>query len=468
VHLKILLTVHQFFPDHRSGTEVLTLGVAQELRRRGHDVRVFAGFPEPAALPDADRFDSYEVEGVRVHRFRHGRQPMGGQTVLTEIAYNNMLAARHFAGVVSEFAPDLVHAFHFSRLGGTLVDVAVKANVPVYYTPTDFWAVCPTTRLVLPDGRVCAGPSAESGNCVKHVAELGMESGAGRLTRVIPDVAADVVAQLTAGGKLPAYPYSREVSALHARKDFIIRRLNWLHAIASPTRMMTDTLLRYGVDPDLIVQLGYGIEMSAARPSPVEPKENEPLEIGFIGTLAPHKGCHVLIDAFRRLPPDKARLRIYGNPADFPEYYADLQRRAGESPAIAFCGAFPREQIDEVLARLHVLVIPSLWNENAPLVMHAALAAKRPVIASDLPGLSETVRDSWNGLLFAAGRVSVLNERLNRVLENRALLSTFSRNCHKPKSLAVYVDELLALYARGPLRDVAKRDYHGLQDIRPL
>ncbi|TAL00897.1 MAG: glycosyltransferase [Rhodospirillaceae bacterium] len=466
--MKILLTVHQFFPDHRSGTEVLTLAVAKELQRRGHDVRVLTGFPNRPPVPDAERLDGYDVEGVRVFRFSHGHRPVGDQTTITEIEYGNRLAAGYFARLVAMFAPDIVHFFHFNRLGAALVDVAVKSGTAAYYTPTDFWSVCQTAQLMLPDGGACSGPSKHSGNCVKHVAALTQGRAVGQLIRYVPDAVADLAVKLTADGALPSYPLSHEIAALHRRKDFLVTRLNWLHGIVSPTAVMTDILVRNGVDRDLIVQSGYGIETPGGEAAVATLGEAEPLNVGYIGTLAPHKGCHVLIDAFRRIAPGKARLKIYGNPADFPHYYADLLRRAAGSPAITFCGTFPNHEIGEILSGLHVLVVPSLWYENAPLVMHAALAAKRPVIASHLPGLSETVKDCWNGLLFPAGSVNALHDRLARLLGNRSLLTTLSRNCYKPKTTAAYVDELLALYAKGPLRDMRKRDYHGLQDIQPV
>jgi hypothetical protein len=45
--VKILFTVHQFFPDHRAGVEIVTLGLAQELRSRGHEPYVFAASGSP-------------------------------------------------------------------------------------------------------------------------------------------------------------------------------------------------------------------------------------------------------------------------------------------------------------------------------------------------------------------------------------------------------------------------------------
>ena len=136
--MKVLLAVHQFFPDFSAGTEVLTLSVARELRARGHTVRILTGFPGAAGLADDQRFDEYRFDGFHVHRFHHAYASMGGQRSLIEIGYDNHLAAAYFGRVLSDFVPDLVHFFHLNRLGTGLITVARRAGVPAFLTPTDF------------------------------------------------------------------------------------------------------------------------------------------------------------------------------------------------------------------------------------------------------------------------------------------------------------------------------------------
>lgn len=467
--LKILLTVHQFLPEYFSGTEILTYSVAKELLKRGHEVFVLTGFPARTQLPDEERFDEYEHEGIRVFRFHHAYVPMGGQTAVTEVEYDNHLAARYFARLVRDLKPDVVHFFHLSRLGGGLIDVAVKAGIPAYSTPTDFWSVCPTSQLLLKDGRVCAGPSRFGGNCVKHVAELTRGPAVGRAARLTPTFAADIVAGLTAKGALPNYPMSREVAAMARRRPFLVERLNWLAGIVSPTKLMTDVLTANGVDAARIVPSAYGIDVAHYDAKPVTRDPAKPLVVGFIGTLARHKGCHVLIDAVRRLDAAKVQLKIYGNPSDFPDYVADLKARAGAAANIEFCGTFPNAKVAEVLAGVDVLVVPSLWYENTPLVVYSALAAKRPLVISDFPGLAEVVKHGWNGLAFPAGDVVALSTQLTRLIGETDLLGQLSSNCQRPKSSVEYVDELLALYALGKVKHPsAPRTFDPLEDTRGL
>jgi glycosyltransferase involved in cell wall biosynthesis len=445
--VRILLTVHQFFPDYFSGTEVLTYSVARELVRRGHDVVVFTGYPARTSMPDHERFDEYELEGIRVHRFHHAYVLSEGQDSVTEVEYNNLLAAAYFARLLKGFRADVIHFFHFSRLGVALIDVAASAGIPAFYTPTDFWGVCPTSQLMLADGRSCDGPSVQGGNCVKHVAALNRSPSVARWARRIPDWVADTGVVAARAGLVPPQLPRAEILAMSRRRPFIVERLNALQGIVAPTEMMAGVLRRNGVETALIRKSAYGIDLKGFTPRTRDPVTgSRPLAIGFIGTLAPHKGCHVLIDAFKRLPPGRASLQIYGNPADFPEYFSTLKAAAGETPGICFRGTFPNAKVAEVVDGLDVLVVPSLWFENTPLVVYSALASRAPVIASDFPGMSEVVLNERNGLHFPADDSGQLAQRLNRLLDERPLLPALSAACLPPKSSVQYTDELLALW----------------------
>lgn len=446
--MKILLTVHQFYPEYFSGTEVLTYSVARELLARGHEVFVFTGYPARELMPDARRFDRYVIDDIQVYRFHHAFVPMGGQQIVSEIEYNNQLTARYFKGLLTDLKPDIVHFFHFSRLGAALVDVARQFEIPAYYTPTDFWSVCPTSQLLLDEGKLCGGPSSHGGNCVKHVAMLTRWQRYSSIVNYLPEKAIDTITMVAKSNLGINFPFRYEIAALSGRKPFTVSRLNALQGIVSPTQLMTDVLVHNGVNPELITQSAFGINVAGFGDTQRDYSLGHPLTIGYIGTLAPHKGCHVLIDAFTKLEIQGARLKIYGNPNDFPGYVADLHIAAQGNAAIEFCGTFPNTQIANILAGIDVLVVPSVWYENTPLVVYSALAAKCPVIASNYPGMSEVVRDGWNGLLFEPGNSKALAGCVGQLQQDSILLSKLSKNCEPPKSIAAYVDEILGLYEK--------------------
>lgn len=444
--MRFLLTTHQFFPDFESGTEVLTLSVARELRTRGHDVEILAGYPTDIDLADDQRVDDYDFDGFHVYRFHHAYVPMGGQTSKLEIDYDNKLAAGYFTEILKAFDPDIVHFFHFNRLGTGLISAAVRAEVPAFFTPTDFWSVCATGQLMLWGGAQCSGPSRLAGNCVVHFASERMNSERRALVSRTPTVVGDLLAKATRSGYLFPYPFADEVKAMSRRLEVNVARLNQLSGIIVPTKMMEQLLLRHGVDPIRISRLSYGIETVQRSSRAIETAPSIPLRIGFIGTLAPHKGCHILLEAYRLLPSGTAFVKIYGRESDRPGYVARLREMASGDPAIRFCGAFPNSEIGEILSDLDILVVPSVWNENSPLVVYAAQAAGCPVVGSNVPGIAESIRDGLDGILFDPGSSATLAKLIRQLIVSPDRLKEMRANARQPKSISAYVDELLAIW----------------------
>jgi len=445
-NVKILLTTHQFFPVFSAGTEVLTRSVARELIRRGHEVRVMTGYPAGADIPDDARTDEYWLEGIRIHRFHHAYVPMGGQTSKIEIGFNNQLAADYFARVIDSFRPDFVHFFHFNRLGTGLIERAIEAGVPAYFTPTDFWTICPTGQLLYGDGSACPGPSAHAGNCVVHF--VGNTFG-GRLAKWVwrlPAQAGDILVRVARTGPCLGFGYAQEVAAMSGRLALNVKRLNQLSGIVAPNQMVEQLMLRYGVRPDRLIVAAYGVDVMDSRGCSERALPSGPLRVGFIGTLAHHKGCHVLLEAFNTLPPGGATLKIFGHEGDFPEYAAKLHRLAGGRESIEFCGTFPTDAISRVLDQLDVLVVPSVWNENTPLVIYSAHASRCPIVASNVPGIAAAVRDNVDGILFEAGSVKALAAALLRLVTDPSVLIDLSAARRAPKTVSAYVDELISIW----------------------
>ncbi len=123
-----------------------------------------------------------------------------------------------------------------------------------------------------------------------------------------------------------------------------------------------------------------------------------------------------------------------------------LRELAAGDDRITFYGAFSREEIGRVLSEIDVLVVPSRWYENAPGVVFEAFAAKVPVVATDLGGLSECVRHGENGLLFALEDASDLARQLRRMGEEPGLLEELRAGIGPVKTVEEYADELEELY----------------------
>lgn len=444
--MKILLTVHQFYPDSSSGTETLTLDTARELVRRGHEVRVFTGFHTKKPMRDSERFDSYEYRGLRIDRFYHHRVPMGGQRNIAEAEHNNTFFGEYFSAYLKQLNPDVVHFFHLHRMSASMIDVCVAAGIPTVMTPTDFWFVCPTFQLLLPDNSLCAGPDADGVNCLRHIVSLSQFRAVNSAFALLPDrVVASVINKVKQAAPASDGVWSY-VQALSRRPEFLKERFKKLDRVLVPSRLLERILIENGFTSENVVFSPYGIDLSHGYQARSPAERQGRLRIGFIGSLLKHKGAHVLARALSLLPEDEpVDVKIYGNMEENPDYVTELKRMVGNDPRVAFCGTFPNGQIGAILAAIDVLVVPSIWYENTPLVIYSAQAAGCAVIASNLGGMAEVVRHNENGLLFAPGSASELAACIQQLARKRERVSQFSTTT-KPKSISAYVSELLHTY----------------------
>lgn len=446
--VRILLTVQQFLPDFATGTEVLSFQVAKQLQQIGHDVRVVTGYPADRPFADAERFDRYVYEDLPVERFHHHeRVPMGQQENIVELEYNNLLFADWLRRYLQEWRPDIVHFFHLKRLSGSAIDICRSLGIPMVMTATDFWLICPTYQLLLPDNTLCYGPDENAVNCFRHAVTNTQSESVARLFGRVPSALVTVLVSAAATGMLRSIRPFSWVHALSGRSGFLRQRMNWLDRVMIPTRFMERLLVGHGLSPDRARFCRFGIDLAGQVTRDVRRGEAPALRVGFIGTLRAYKGAHVLLEATRHLGPKCAvEIRIYGRLDETSPYGQELRRLAGADSRVCFCGTFPHDEVGEVLAGLDVLVVPSLWYENTPLVIYSAQAAGCPVIASDLAGMAEVIRHEEDGLLFAPNDYQGLACAIRRLAEDRAFLMRLAENAPRPKSAAEYVGEIESVY----------------------
>jgi glycosyltransferase involved in cell wall biosynthesis len=102
--------------------------------------------------------------------------------------------------------------------------------------------------------------------------------------------------------------------------------------------------------------------------------------------------------------------------------------------------------VGRVLAGADVVVVPSLWYENSPVVIQEAFAAGVPVIASQIGALAEKVRHGENGLLFPPGETGALRKLLDSLIEHPAQIEELRGCIPDPVTVQGHVDVLVELY----------------------
>lgn len=91
---------------------------------------------------------------------------------------------------------------------------------------------------------------------------------------------------------------------------------------------------------------------------------------------------------------------------------------------------------EEVFAELDVLVVPSLWRENAPLIVLQVLASGLPMLLSDVEGMADQVRPGQNALLFPPGDSGLLASHLQQLSQHPDQLAQLVHRGGQPRSIA--------------------------------
>jgi len=436
--MRILLAVHQFFPHFRAGTETLTRRTAEELRRRGHQVWILAAGPHDSAAPLWRREPWQGLEIIRLNPPAEASPLAGGMGQ----SFCRPELEPGFRGLLEELRPDVLHLFHLRRHSLSLVNAASRCDVPLLLSLTDYWFACPTGQLQFPEQRPCQGPSADGSNCVKHLAE--------RLLPPLVWLPMPVWRLLVA--VFGAFRWG-PIAALLRRPAAMAEAMRRCAAVLVPSRLMWRTFGELGFATNRFELCPYGISLEGLEDQPPRQVwrggEQRPLRLGFIGSFNRAKGAHVLLQALAQLGPDTpVEVVLYGNPGDDPAYAAQLRQLADPLPQVRWGGVFASEQVFAVLAALDLLVVPSLWRENAPLIVLQALASGLPLLLSDVEGMADQVQPGVNALLFPPGDHRALAALIHQLEADPQRLGALVNRGGTPRTIAAYTDQLEQLYAR--------------------
>ena len=445
--LSILYVVHGFPPDTWAGTEIYTFNLAQEMQRRGLRCTILTRVPADEAEQPDFHVEESSFQGLRVLRMTHRL----AHATLRE-SYDQPRAVAAFRGVLARERPDLVHFQHLIHSSAGLVACAREFGLPTVLTCHDYWALCARVQLIRPDGVICEHNMGSG--CFACVKQEGLEqierlsrldAGAGELLRSF--------ARERAGAQRGSALWrrrSQEYGDLRDREDFVLAAYAAADLRISPSRFLRAKLLESGAfEPERFLFSDNGMRTDHIQALDKRPDEEGRVRFGFVGSLVWYKGGEVLLRALAELAAEPATrercvLSVFGDfRPDQDEHHAELRRIAHESgAAVEFHGRFDNARLSEVYAQIDVLVVPSVWYENSPITIHEAQLTRTPVLASDIGGMAEFVRDGIDGLHFRVGDAADLAAKMRRFLGEPGLLAALSRDFPSVKTIAQNGEEM--------------------------
>lgn len=375
--MRVMHIIHRFPPFYMAGSELYTYYLTEELSKY-MEVHVFTRYENPFEPPYS--YIDEEFGKVRVRRIN---RPFREYTLRDKYVDTNI--ERLFREYMDETKPDIVHIQHLSHLSTSIIDIVKdEYNLPIVFTLHDFWMLCFRGQLIDPFYNRCTGPSPEK--CL-------------RCARVFFKDTVDIV---------DVDYYRRHMDRILSRVDLFL----------APSRFLMNVFIKHGVPKDKIIYSRYGFKKDLIKYKNRTYSKNSVVRFGFIGRIVPTKGVHILLKAFSKMKNKNAKLFVFGYYGGLLSY---LKQYANER--VYFMGGFHNKEIDKVLDQIDVLVVPSIWYENSPLVIQEAFLAGIPVIASNIGGMAELVKDGVNGFTFKVGNIDDLAEKMDLVANNPEILN---------------------------------------------
>lgn len=395
--MRLLVLCHNHPDLQAGGTEVMARTLFRELRDRHGVEGLFL-----AAVTGAHR---ERRPGTLLQAIGQASDEMLvwlGQFERFFLSQPDTYGLATLAGLVSDLDPDVIHVHHPLLFGVETLDLLRRAapRARLIFTAHDFFPLCPQEgQLLTTEGRLCDGPSVDA------------------CQRCFPNrPAADFV-----------------LRSLAVRDAF-----RGVDLMLAPSAFARDRYVAAGWPADRFSLVPNGIVEAAPAPHR-EVRHGRRDRFGFFGHINRFKGSVVLLNASRRLTEAGVdhRLTLNGG-ADYQSeaFMADFRATLAAAPAARHQGPYTPPQLAGLMAQVDWVVVPSIWWENAPLVILEAFRHRRPVICGGVGGMAELVREGVDGLHAPVNDPLGLAREMRRAIETEGLWDTLVAGIRQPPSIA--------------------------------
>ena len=323
--------------------------------------------------------------------------------------YSHSAVDRAFGQLLDQYQPDIVHIGHLNHLSTSIIWEVNQRNYPIVFTLHDFWLMCPRGQFLQMNSKTedlyPACDSQEDQKCARQCYWRYFSS-------------------------------QEDKEDLHYWSRWIGKRMNHVKQIMTsidlfiaPSRYLMERFIDdFYMDLSKIVYLDYGFRRHYLKDR--KRKKEGPFTFGYIGTHKQAKGIFHLLQAFHQVHED-SELKIWGSPlqpftSSLKSYVSALDAKVQRK--IQWMSGYRNSKIvEDVFNQVDAIVVPSIWGENSPLVIHEALEAKVPIITADFGGMKEYIQHGVNGLLFDHRDPTSLAGQMEQLKSDSKLLDRISK-----------------------------------------
>jgi glycosyltransferase involved in cell wall biosynthesis len=429
--LRIWQVAESYPPVYGGGAAIYIRDACQALAEGGHEVRVLStsqwdGEPYDVRI---DHDGPVQVQRVNLPYFR-SKDPEGFQLGLRKWRQHERRVAQVIEDALGEWRPDVVVYSATRPLGEQCLITLRELGLPIIAWLHEAWLICPRLMLLRsPTAEPCSGPgSIKCLECMYSEYDGTHARAAVKLSWRIPRI-----------GPYFAYRIWRRAIAR--------RQLIGAYAYSD---FMVDVNRPHIPGPVLKVPLGLNLDGLPAE-HPTRPRH--PLRFGFMGGFQIHKGVSDVLDAAAALKRGGLdfELHIWGPGQDDARnelLNRDLQDRVVQR------GMYEGSEVWDAYAAIDVAIIATTVVEPFGRIPVEAAAMGAPTIGVRVGGITESIRDEENGLLYDFRDAAGLTRQMRRVLEEPGLYERLQQGLSKPIDTRTIGEDVEAAYrtllAQGP------------------
>jgi len=332
---------------------------------------------------------------------------------------------RAFERLIIQLRPDIIHLHHYVIFGVEMPYIIknIRPQTKIVMTLHEFIAICHNHGQMVKEKtrRLCRQDSlVDCPSC-------------------FPDIAAQ---------------------DFFLRKTYVQHFFSLVDRFICPSKFLAQRYIAWGIPADKILVLENILPGRNGLPPPPEPDpiplrrdRLSRLRIGYFGQMSALKGIGVLVQAAKILHDRQIQgisFDVFGDysnqPPSFQEEVKQALADSDLNTNFTYHGPYENEDVHTLMRSVDVVVVPSIWWENSPVVIQEAFASRRPVICSNIGGMAEKVRPGIDGWHFRAGDASSLAALLDDLVNNPKALEKVQETLKVPASTEEHLQEHLCLY----------------------
>lgn len=398
---KRIIIVNTFFSP-LGGAEVIAYNTYKILKKHGYEVYFWACNKEPFFDKNYPYVNDFTVYDSCLFNYFSW--------------YYNNKAKKDCQKFINKVNPDIIHLHNFiSYLSPSILDCC--KDIPTIATLHDTSIVCPAVTLQKNQQSFCNNISCKNGKYYKCLINNCAKGGF-------------------------------EVNFRKTLRAYLVnKKLKYINKFITPSNSLKTLILNsnIGIKQDQIVTINNFLTEKQLKIVPNYKNEGYFL---FVGRLSREKGIHYLLEAMKDLSKD-IKLKIAGSGTEENK----LRQYAKENLLynVEFLGFKNRDEMNELYQNCIATILPSNCFDNFPTTNLESFANGKPVIASNIGGISEQVEHNITGQLFEPANVKQLKECILKYWYAPDLVKEHGINAYQKAIIHYnekrYYNELSDIYA---------------------